>query len=85
MCNAIKISEVSEQVFGILTTIGSSVYLLLTIILRFLYINKYDSKINLFGLVYLIISVTITEVYAFVNLQKISKIPLKIEFKLLNK
>lgn len=60
----------SNKCFGILAIAGASIYLLAAIILRILSIGEYDSKINLYGMIYIIICIIITETYTFIRSQK---------------
>jgi uncharacterized membrane protein len=60
----------SNKCFGTLAIIGSSIYLIVTIIFRVLSITDYNSLVNEFGVAYIFICIFITEVYTFVRVQK---------------
>lgn len=46
--------------------IGSAIYLILSLILKFMEITLYDHTINSIGLAYIFICIIITEVYTFI-------------------
>ena len=56
----------SNKCFGVLAIVGSSIYLIATIILLLSGNDKYGDMINRIGLVYTIISVIITEIYTLI-------------------
>lgn len=55
----------SNKCFGLLAIIGSTIYLISAIVLMVLGIHKYSVLLNKVGLVYIVISVIITEMYTF--------------------
>lgn len=60
----------SNKCFGLLAIIGSTIYLLASIILSVLSINEYDSIMNDYGIAYILVCVFITEIYTFVCAHK---------------
>ncbi len=60
----------SNKCFGILVLLGSSIYLIITITMRFFNISKYNSIINRYGIIYIFLCIIITEIYTFVNSHK---------------
>ncbi len=63
----------SNRCFGILAIIGSSTYLLTTIVLKFLDIDDYNSIINQYGMIYIFACILVTELYTFIQSQKKNK------------
>lgn len=68
-----KIWYWSNKCFGILAIIGSAIYLILSLILKFMEITLYDHTINSLGLAYIFICIIITEVYTFICSHKKAK------------
>ena len=59
----------TNECFGLLATVGSIIYLIISIILEFRDIS-YSSRLNFLGLVYIFISFIITECYALIRKHK---------------
>lgn len=62
--------KISNRCFGFLALIGSSIYLVVTVVLLLCNLSKYNEKLNIYGLIYICICVFVTEVYTLVRSRK---------------
>ena len=57
----------SNKCFGILEMIGSFLYLLLTLIVQLLGKDQFSNEINKYAILYIFLSIIVTEVFTFVR------------------
>ena len=60
----------SNKCFGILAMIGSFLYLLITLIAQLLGQDQFSNEINKYAILYIFVSIIITEVFTFVRSRK---------------
>lgn len=57
----------SNKCFGFLAIVGSAIYLFIVVIFMYQGVVVYNTKLNYYGLIYILISVIITEIYTLLR------------------
>lgn len=65
-----NIWKFSNKCFGIFGIVGSSLYLLINLIFKILGLSDYYNDINKYAIIYIYVSIIITEIYTFVRFHK---------------